>query len=769
MQRLVPVVILAVLFIGCSEKPLQRRAEQPSASFYTITPPAPLLYASTSSVPFFTGGQDTVEVPLTDTLSAASMPDTTITEEEKSLILLLETAREHYLQAMQAAAEGDSTASAVEFEEAIKHLNEASYYDDVESNADFNDLTRSVLEDYEKYIATIDSLGPQSSIFALREKINLEIEKVDITNIQIPASLLPKTDVPLTINEYTKRAIAFFMGKGRVHMENWIHRSGKYFPMMSRIFQEEGLPPELMLLSLPESGLNPTARSWAKAVGLWQFMKATGALYGLRSTYWYDERRDFEKATRAAARHMKDLYADLGDWHLVFVAYNAGPGWVRRAIRRTGSTDFWEMRHRLPRETRNYVPQYIAVALIFLRPEAFGFENVQKADSLAYEYVTVDDCVDLELLAECAGTDLATIRDLNPELTQWCTPPNYPGYQLRVPAGASLSFAENYARIPEEKKLDFATHTVRKGETVGAIAKRYGLQTAVIFEVNRMSRKTRLKVGSTLIIPVQSKSVAAIVEVQRKREQEERERALKRREQQRTLAAKSPARTRPQAAAYEPSGRVKLTYKVKKGETIGHIAEWFRVRASNIRNWNDIPYGRHIYAGQTLKIYVPEERAEEFRKIASMDFTQKQQMVRSSGKQSAAAPAERRDRTNWLQHSVKRGESLEKIAAKYDVAIADIRTWNKLKSSRINAGQTLEIYSAANGNGAAEREEAAATAKVRAGNDPTIVTHVVKKGETLGKIASKYSVTIADVRKWNKLNGSRIVVGQKLKIIRQRT
>ena len=120
-------------------------------------------------------------------------------------------------------------------------------------------------------------------------------------------SLIPRTDVPLHINEYTKRTLAFFMGKGRVHMENWIRRSGKYFPLMSRIFAEEGLPPELMLLSLPESGLNPTARSWAKAVGLWQFMKATGAQYGLRSNYWYDERRDFEKATRAADRHMKDI------------------------------------------------------------------------------------------------------------------------------------------------------------------------------------------------------------------------------------------------------------------------------------------------------------------------------------------------------------------------------------------------------------------------------------------------------------------------------
>ncbi|NUN70757.1 MAG: lytic transglycosylase domain-containing protein, partial [Bacteroidetes bacterium] len=279
-------------------------------------------------------GRPNQSVTEPDTLAADSSEE----DMEKQIVELLERAREHYLVALQAQAEGDSLMSSDEFEEAIKHLNEASYFPNIDENADFNELTRSVIEDYEKYIATIDSLGANSSIFALREKLNLDIEKIDITNIQIPPSLIPKTDVPLHINEYTKRTLAFFMGKGRVHMENWIYRSGKYFPIMSRIFAEEGLPPELMLLSLPESGLNPTARSWAKAVGLWQFMKATGAQYGLRSTYWYDERRDFEKATRAAARHMKDLYAEFNDWHLVFVAYNAGGGWVRRGIRRTGSS-----------------------------------------------------------------------------------------------------------------------------------------------------------------------------------------------------------------------------------------------------------------------------------------------------------------------------------------------------------------------------------------------------------------------------------------------
>jgi membrane-bound lytic murein transglycosylase D len=712
----------------------------------------------------FFNSSDTVGITI-DTGIVISEPDTTLSVDEKNILELLEIARMHYLTAMQAQSDGDSATSALEFEEAIKHLNEASYYPDIENNADFNDLTRSVIEDYEKYIATIDSLGIQSSVFALREKLNLEIEKIDITDIQIPPSIIPKTDVPLHVNEYTKRTIAFFMGKGRVHIENWIYRSGKYFPMMFRIFEEEGLPPELVYLAMTESGLNPTARSWAKAVGLWQFMKSTGALYGLRSNYWYDERRDFEKSTRAAARHMKDLYADLNDWHLVFAAYNAGPGWVRRASRRAGSNDFWEMRHRLPRETRNYVPQYIAVTLILAKPDAFGFQNIAKAEPLAYETVTIDDCVDLELLAECAGTDIATIRELNPELTQWCTPPNYKGYQFRIPAGRSEMFAENYAKIPDDKKFDFATHTVQRGETVSTIAKKYGMSSADIFDVNKISRKTKLRIGSTLVIPIQSKSVAAVVQAQRKKEIEDRERAITLREARRTTSSRaSAAKLTVQKKDYEPSGRSKIVYTVNKGETIGHIAEWFHVRSSDIRNWNNIPYGRHIYAGQHLKIWVPEERHEQYKKIVTMSFAEKQRTVKPAVARSESNGT-RKDMSNWTRHRVAKGETLEKIAGKYDVAIADLKSWNKLRTSRINAGQVLEVYAKdrSNGNGDSDTSEIRPSRSHKISSTAaTTMTHTVKKGETLEKIASQYNVTIAELRKWNTITGSKIIVGQKL-------
>ena len=776
------VFVLASLFallIGCTNTTSQKPETQSHPSQHQITYSSSILLAS-SSPSFF--AQDTMParpIQSVDSTADLSGADSTGDADEKQIAELLEKARGHYLSAMQAQAEGDSMLSADEFEESIKHLNEASYFPNIEMNPDFNELSRSVIEDYEKYIATIDSIGPNSSIFALREKLNLDIEKIDISNIQIPPSLVPKTDVPLHINEYTKRTIAFFMGKGRSHMEGWIYRSGKYFPLMSRVFAEEGLPPELMYLSLPESGLNPVARSWAKAVGLWQFMKGTGGMYGLRSNYWYDERRDFEKATRAAARHMKDLYREFNDWHLVFVAYNAGGGWVRRGIRRSGSTDYWEMRRKLPRETRNYVPQYIAVALIIMNPAAFGFGNIEKADSLSFEYVTVDDCIDLGILAECAGTDVEKIKELNPELTQWCTPPNYKGYQLRVPFGTSAIFAENYSKIPDDKKFDFATHVIRRKETISQIAKRYNVTTAILLEVNKLTRAKRLKVGATLVIPVKSNSASAIVEAQRNKEIADISRFNQLKEEGRkaselrktTPIASNGQRNKPrvQKVIYEPKGREKIVYKIQPGETLGHIAEWFNVRASHIRNWNNIPYGRLIYPGRRLVIWVPEEKLDFYKNLAHQLETEK-------GKRVSTVPTAKKEpvdqsRINtvgWVQHKVKRGESLEKIASDYDVAIADIKSWNRLRTSRIKAGEILEIF-------APDQTEEPAEEQVVKKNNGTpknlsektkikSSTHVVKRGETLEKIAEKYHLSIEDVKRWNDLKSSKIIIGQKLKI-----
>lgn len=310
-------------------------------------------------------------------------------------------------------------------------------------------------------------------------------------------------EIPIEMNAQVEKWIDYFTeGDGRVRFRLYLERAGRYEAMIRERARAAELPEDLLYLALIESGMNPNAYSRARAVGLWQFMTSTGRAYGLEVDFWLDERRDPFLATDAAIAHLGDLYERFGSWYLAAAAYNAGAGRVSRGIRRIGSDDFWDLANSrvLHPETRNYVPKLLAAATIARNPERYGFDDVVPMPPLEFDVVQVPDATSFDVLAEAAGTTEDEIQDLNPQFVRRVTPPKR-AVEVRVPTGAAALFATNYARIPPDQRVTWLEHRVTRGQTLGAIAGRYGTSVAAIRAANNNVSPRRLQIGQRLVIP----------------------------------------------------------------------------------------------------------------------------------------------------------------------------------------------------------------------------------------------------------------------------
>ncbi len=334
-------------------------------------------------------------------------------------------------------------------------------------------------------------------------------------------------DVPMVMNNKVEAYIKYFQGRGRKHFVKWLERSSNYMPVITDILSEEGVPEDLFYIAFIESGLSPNAKSRAKAVGMWQFIKGTAKKYGLRVDWWMDERRDPEKSTRAAARYFKSLYGRFGSWYLAAAGYNAGEGRIIKAIKRRGSTDFWEIstpakkghRRVMKKETRDYVPKYLAAMIIAKDPASYGFDVPADTGGITYDRVKVAGVTDLKVIAEASGALIDEIKKLNPELLHWFTPPNYPEYELKLPPGTGERFMENIGKIPPSQRVKFHQHKVKRGDSISKIARIYGTNVKPILYLNNIKNLRGIRPGTTILIPVRAaeqkngKSIADVVDV----------------------------------------------------------------------------------------------------------------------------------------------------------------------------------------------------------------------------------------------------------------
>ena len=458
-----------------------------------------------------------------------------------------------------------------------------------------------------------------------------------------------KSDLPLMLNDQVAMFINYFSSpKGRPTLEHGLSRAGRYRDLISQTLKQEGVPQDLIYLAMAESGFQPLAVSRAGARGMWQFMSGRGAMYGLDRSWWVDDRQDPEKSTHAAARHLKDLYDEFGDWYLAMAAYNTGPGNIQHAVERTGYADFWELYRRgvLPEETRNYVPIIVAVTIMAKNPAQYGLESVVPEKPVPTDKATINYPVDLRLVAECLDTSASYLQELNPSLLRMTTPKDQT-FALNLPAGTREKYETAIALIPPDMRTFWRYHRVEYGDTLASIARNYHTSTSVIADANNLPGDD-VRVGSKLIIPI--------------------------------------APSKADAVAYS---RKATHYTVRKGDTLGSVADDFQVPIDKLRKWNRLR-GNTVAVGRTLIIYKPlgEGSGPEVASGSNHPASKSGKKGKSAkGGSEASANSE----TAATYHKVKKGETLSGIAQSYNTTVADLKKNNANLSANLRAGEVLLI------------------------------------------------------------------------------
>ncbi len=433
------------------------------------------------------------------------------------------------------------------------------------------------------------------------------------------------------------------------YIERLQERSKPYIHFILEQAEKRGLPTELVLLPAVESAFRPFAYSHGRAAGLWQFIPATGRHFKLKQNWWYDGRRDVVASTNAAFDYLEQLSKRFnGDWNLALAAYNSGAGTVSRAItknkRKGKPTDFWSLK--LPRETRNYVPRLLALTQVINQPEKYGIELKPMPDQPYFATVDIGSQLDLALAADMAGMSTDNLYRLNPGFNRWATAPDGP-HKLNLPITKTKSFSQKLAQLDPGKRIRWKRYKIRGGDSLSIIAEKHGTTTAMLKQANKLSNNG-IRAGKHLVIPMSTKSLDHYGLSADKRKQRIQNRKRK--------------------------GQ-RVVHVVKAGDTLWDLARTYKVSHSKLARWNGMAPRDTLSLGQKLVLWV-DSKSIKTSKTAQLPSIM------------AVKPP---STTNPVHYRVRNGDSLARIAQRFNVRVTDLKRWNTLEGNHLKAGQSLKL------------------------------------------------------------------------------
>jgi membrane-bound lytic murein transglycosylase D len=574
-------------------------------------------------------------------------------QQAQQMMESIRLANEYYAYGVQANAAERWTEAQYNFDRALSILQELNV--DPEDNGavgySYVKLLDEIRSEFKYTILNLENLteGTSRAAFVDRyEEINdysklaHRYEKIDdfgkLKDEKVVTVVDTKVtyDVPMVMNEKVENCLIYFQNIAHDFFQGALTRSGKYTTLMAKILEEENVPRDLVYLPLIESGFKTNAYSWANAVGPWQFISSTGRRFGMERDHWFDERRDFEKSTRGAARYLKYLHDRYDDWYLALAAYNGGEGRVDQVTKREGTMDYWKLT-KLKRETKDYVPLYLAATIIAKNPEKYGFEPFYD-DPLEYETVTINKSLDLYEAANALGTTYDYLKSLNPELLRKQTP-SKENYALRIPVNSSSRFWAAYDQMKSPRATTLAHHEIKKGETLSSIAKEYQVSVQSLADANNLKKKQGLTEGRTILIPVPSLT-----------------KNTRERKSVKTRTLGDPAK----------SGEHSDQYVVRKGDSLAEIAAAHGTTPSRLRVRNGLDESSRIYPGQVLHL--------------------------NTDKQIVAQRRSNSKTGKVMTYKARPGDTLDKLAKSYGVSVAQLSLLNGLEGNRrLRPGQLLNV------------------------------------------------------------------------------